>query len=93
MVVTAFEEVLARLVLVVDEGLRQFGFVALGAGDADVAGILDLVQAVDAGFHRQPLQQMHQPARRDGGKLGNGLGGIGQLSCSEIAQGGLGGCV
>ena len=87
------EEVLARLLLVVDEGLRQFGLVALGTGDLHVARVLDLVQAVDAGFDGQPLQQVRQPARRNGRKLRDGLGGVGELPCGDIAQGGLVGTI
>ncbi|MNT66593.1 hypothetical protein D3C72_2046680 [compost metagenome] len=47
------------------------------AGDLDVFGVLDLVDAVNACFHRHPLQQMGEPAGGDGGQLGRGLGGIG----------------
>ncbi|KJR74497.1 hypothetical protein VS28_18615, partial [Vibrio cholerae O1 biovar El Tor] len=81
------QEILARLLLVLDEGARQLvlGF-ARGARHLDVFGILDLVQAVDACFDRRPLQQMRQPARADGGKLGYGLGRIGQLPCAVVAQ-------
>jgi hypothetical protein len=56
------------------------------AGDAHVFGVLHLVQAVDTGLHRHPLQQMGQPARRDGRKLRDGLGGIGELPCCVIAE-------
>jgi hypothetical protein len=87
MVVTALRKYSRGCLVVVDEGLRQFGLVALGAGHAHVAGVLDLVEAVDTGFDGQPLQQVHQPARGDGGQLGNGLGGIGQLPCGVIAKG------
>ncbi|MCY1518706.1 hypothetical protein D9M68_534300 [compost metagenome] len=70
--------VLARVLFVVDEGARQLVlFFARGAGDLDRLGVLDLVDAVDARFHRHPLQQVRQPARADGLELGNGLGGVG----------------
>jgi hypothetical protein len=70
--------VLARIVFVVDIGARQlvFGF-ARGARDADRFRIPDLVETVDAGFDRGPLQQVRQPARADGLELRNRLGGIG----------------
>jgi hypothetical protein len=54
-----------------------------------VTRVPDLVQAVDAGFHGQPLQQVRQPARGNGRELRDGLGGVGQLPCGDIAQGGL----
>ncbi|MPN63945.1 hypothetical protein SDC9_211714 [bioreactor metagenome] len=71
------KEIFARLFVVIDKGLRQFGFVALRASDTHITRVLDRVQAVDTGFNRQPLQQMHQPARADGGQLSGGLGRIG----------------
>ena len=61
------EKILARLVVVVDEGLRQFRLVALRAGHAHVLRILYAIEAVNTRFHGQPLQQVHQPARRDRG--------------------------
>jgi hypothetical protein len=83
------QEVLARLGVVVHKGARQLVLVLLGgAGDLDVLRVLDLVEAVDAGLHRHPLQQMGQPARRDGGQLRCGLGGIGKLAGCVVAQGG-----
>ena len=71
------EEIFTRLLVVIDIGLRQFGFVTLRASDADITRIFDGIQAVDTGLNRQPLQQMHQPARADGGQLGGSLGRIG----------------
>ena len=72
------QKILARLLLVVHESAWQLVIELLGgAGHLDVFGVLDLVDAVDARLHRHPLQQMGQPARRDGGQLGRGLGGIG----------------
>ena len=81
------QEKFAGMLFVFDEGAGQlvFGF-AGGAGDLDRLGVLDLVQAVDTGFHRHPLQQVREPAGADGGKLGNGLGGIGKLPCCAVAQ-------
>src|SRR5258708_972278 len=69
------EEVLARLLLVVHIGARQLVVFLLGrAGDLDGLRVLDAVEAVDARLHRRPLQQVRQPARADGRKLGNGFG-------------------
>lgn len=71
------QEVFARLFLVRHEGLRQHAFVLeLRACGAHGFRVLHLVQAVDAGLDRHPLQQMGQPARRDRGKLGDGLGSV-----------------
>ncbi|MNT91961.1 hypothetical protein D3C72_2331520 [compost metagenome] len=72
------QEILARLLFVVDEGAGQAALaVALGAGHLHGFGVLHLVQAIDARLDRDPLQEMRQPARRDGSKLGNGLGRVG----------------
>ena len=71
---------LARIFLVVDVGAGQLVFfLARGAGDLDRFRIVDLVEAIDARFHRHPLQQMRQPARTDGLQLRGRLGGVGKL--------------
>ncbi len=80
------EEVLARLLLVVHIGARQLVVFLLGrAGDLDGLRVLDAVEAVDARLHRRPLQQVRQPARADGRKLGNGFGCVGQLPRGVVA--------
>ncbi len=79
------EEVLARMFVVVDKGLRQLCLVALRAGNTHIARILHAVQAEDAGLHRLPLQQVHQPARAEGGQLRNSLGRVRQLACGTVA--------
>lgn len=72
------EEVLARIFFVVDVGARQLVFFfAGGAGDLDRFRIFHLVEAVNARFHRHPLQQVGEPARADGFELRRRLGGIG----------------
>ena len=72
------QEKFARLRFVLDKSARQLVLMGLGsAGHPDLLRVLDLVEPVDAGLDRHPLQQVRQPARADGGKLGNGLGGVG----------------
>ncbi len=69
------ERVLARLLFVVDEALRNLPLIARAADDVDLL-VLRLVHAVGARLHRNPGEQLHQPARRDGCELGRGLCGI-----------------
>ena len=54
--------------------------VALRAQHLQRLGVLDLVQAVDAGLDRQPLQQVRQPARADGRQDGRSQKIFGRLS-------------
>lgn len=70
---------------IVDEGLGEDAFIAGGAVDFDLAGVFDLVEAVYAGFHGDPVEEVGEPARRDGDHLRHCPGGDGQLSCRDIA--------
>ena len=75
--------------LVVDIGLRQriFGVLAAFLGvDGHPLRVHHAVDAVDAGLDGHPTEQMQQPARGDGGQLGDRLGRVGQLPrgrCTE----------
>ena len=71
------QKVFARVVDIVDVGLRQDALVAHRAGDLDAVCVLHLIDAIDAGFDRNPAQEVHQPTRRDARHLRNGLGRIG----------------
>ena len=80
------QDVLARVLLVVDERRRQRGFVVVTADDVDLFRVLDLVHPVDARLHRDPGQQVHQPPRGDRRHLRHGLGDIGEIPCGGIAE-------
>ena len=79
------QQVLARVLHVVDERLRQLGLVALGARDFHVARVLHPVDAVHAGLDGHPLQQVHQPPRRDGRHHRRRLGCVRELTCGGVA--------
>lgn len=81
------EAVLAGIRLVVDEGVRERGLVVIVTLDVHGLGVDDLVHPVDTGLDRHPGQQMHQPARRDGRHLRDGLGGVRQGPGGGIPQG------
>ena len=80
------EDVLARVLLVVDERGRQRRFVVVAADDVDLFRVLDLVHPVDAGLDRNPGQQVHQPPRGDRRHLRHGLGDIGEIPCRRITE-------
>lgn len=85
------EEKLTRLLVAIDKCERQLVLgLACGAGDLDRLRVFDGVEAKDASFHRHPLQQVGQPARRNGGQLRSGFGGVGQLARSVVAKRGVG---
>ncbi len=79
------QEILPRRILIVDPGFRQLGLVLGRAGDPNLTFVPDLVQPVDARFDRHPLQQVHQPARRDGRELRNRLGRVRELPGGIVA--------
>ena len=85
------EEILARGVFVVDEGLRQVrvGVARRAAFDVGARALLllDLVEAKDAGLDRRPGEEVDQPARRDATSIGVRLGGVGELPRRAFAQG------
>ena len=82
------QRVLARAGLVVDVGLGQrlVGAGALFGVDGDLLGVDHPVDPVDARLDRHPAQQVQQPARGDRRELRNGLGRVGELPGSEIAE-------
>ena len=88
------EEVLARVLVVVDEGLGQVGVAVARRAALDVrrgggggaARLLDLVEAVDAGLDGRPRQERDQPARGDAAPLRARLGGVRKLSCGTFGQ-------
>jgi len=83
------EEVLARGLLVVDEGLGQVRITVARRAAFDVGGrrggrparLLHPVEAVYAGLDRRPGQKRNQPARGDTAPLRARLGGVRELPC------------
>ena len=59
------QHILARVLLIVDKGLGQHAFIAVGTVDGDLGLVLHTVQPVDAGLDGSPLQQVGEPAGRD----------------------------
>lgn len=84
------EHVLSRVFVVIDERFRQVALVAARAGDGDPRSVLHLVEPIDAGFDRNPRQQMRQPPGGDRRHLRRGLGGVRQLTCGDVAERQLG---
>ena len=70
------QRVLARLLLVVHINFRQIDIVVWAAFNGAAARPRgdDLVHTIRSGFDRNPLQEVHQPARRDGLHHGDRLG-------------------
>jgi hypothetical protein len=77
---------LDRRLLVVDERLRQFAFVARATGDIDGRITAHAVDAKGARFDRRPGQQAHEPSGRSRRKLWWCLGGVCELAGRSIAE-------
>ncbi len=73
------QQILARVLLVVDIGLRTSDSSRGRHATSTILGMLDLVEAVDAGLDGYPVQQVDEPPRSDRRHLRGGLGGIRQL--------------
>ena len=82
------QRVLAGVRLVIDVGLgqRSFSARALFGLDRDPLGVDHPVHPVDTRLHRHPAEQVQQPTRRDGGKLGNSLCRVRELPGSKVAK-------
>ena len=84
------EEILARVRIVVDEGLRQIRIAVARRAALDVSCgdllLLDPIEAEDARFDRRPGEEVDQPARRDAAPLRARLGRIGELARRPFAQ-------
>ena len=82
------EPIFIRLFFVRNEGLGQFGIAtetALNRRRGVDGRLLNAIEAIDAGFHRNPRQERGLPARRDAGPLRPCLGGIGELARGLLA--------
>ena len=80
------EAVLARLFVVIHEGLWDSLFVFLVTDDFDGTFVDDFVDSEGAGLEGLPIEEADEPAGRDGTVLGRGLGDICELKSCLFAK-------